>query len=114
MAKPARTDAHPHVAKMWGSLLSRERNRVKPGSSRQRAARPIPSGFLRFFAAALEAGARSRMLPSVTGEKSARGNSRREGGRRRNRVLRALTTTNVEGVVWYGFLLRTASLADSS
>ena len=34
---------------MTGSnaLLSGERNRVKPGSSSQRAARPIPSGFLR-------------------------------------------------------------------
>jgi hypothetical protein len=29
-------------------------------------------------------------------------------------VLRALTTKNVGGVVWYDFLLRTASLADRS
>ena len=80
MAKPARTDARPHVAKMWAArnitgsnaLLSGERNRVKPGSSRQRAARPIPSGFLRLFDTLAH-------VPSVIGEKSARGNSR-EGG----------------------------------
>jgi hypothetical protein len=56
---PARTDVRAHVAKMWAArnitdsnaLLSGERNRIKPGSSWQRAARPIPSGFLRLFAA---------------------------------------------------------------
>ena len=47
----------PHVATLWAArnikgssaLLSGERNRVQPGSSLQRAARPIPSGFLRFY-----------------------------------------------------------------